>query len=154
MIHPLTRHYSAIRSLPGVVDVQPSKTFAGEGLEIRAKDSLTAAHLDDILADSIKGRAVSFSFPGSKSALSRKDFFPAEEILKDYGSLLKSLPGVSYIDTVSIQLGEMLPAFETAVQVVAEDKAQATFLSEILEPEIAGTKVLVNSRQQALKSGY
>ena len=154
MIHPLTRHYSALRSLPGVLDVQPSKTFNGEGLEIRAKDSLTAARLDDILADSIKGREVSFSFQGPEIVAPKKDFFPAEDILKDYGPLLKSLPGVSYIDTVSIQMGEMLPAFETALQVVADDKAQATFLSEMLEPEIAGTKVLVKGRQQAIKSRH
>lgn len=142
-IHPLTRHYSVLRSLPGVIDVEQVKQVSGEAIQIHTADAFQAAFLDDILADNMGGSPVRFIHDGPEIGIAPKDYYPAEEILKDYGKLLKGIPGVCHLDTVRIEAGEWLPAFETGVKVVACSQADGKFLTELLEPELAGTKIVV-----------
>ncbi len=144
-IHPLTHHYSALGKMPGVVGVQPTQGLQNESITIQAEGAVEAAFLDDILADSIKGYSVEFGFDGPATDVPQKVFYPAEEIVKDYGQLLKNLPGVSHLGTMTINAGEMLPAFETCVEVVTGSKAQAKFVDELLESKLCGTRILVRS---------
>lgn len=133
-----------MRGLPGVVDVQPLQGIAGEGIEILTEDAAQASRLDDVLADTIEGREVRFTYSGPEIAPAPVDFYPAEDIVKDYGSILKSLPGVTHVGTVSVKMGAMLPAFETAIELKTENRSQAYFLSDMLEPEIQGTKLTID----------
>ena len=142
-LHPLTRHYSVLRSLPGVQDVEQIKQVSGEAIQIHTADAFQAAFLDDILADNIGGSPVRFVHDGPEIGIAQKEYYPAEAIIEDYGKLLRGIPGVCHLDTVRIEAGEWLPAFETGVKVVACSKADRQFLSEMLEPEMAGTKIVV-----------
>jgi hypothetical protein len=148
-IHPLTKHYSVLKQLPGVDGVNQLQTATGEAIEIQTTDAVQAQFLDDILADTIGESPVRFSFKGPEIGVAPKPFYPAEEILQDYSPLLKGLPGVSHLDTLAIKCGEWLPAFETAIEVVTDSKADSKFLSEILEPQVSGTKVLIRSEKQS-----
>ena len=144
-----TRHYGVLKQLPGVNGVEQLQTAAGKAIEIQTTDAIQAQFLDDIVADTIADSPVRFSFSGPEIGVAPKPFYPAEEILQDYSSLLKSLPGVSHLGTVSISCGEWLPAFETAIEIVTQSKSDSRFLSEILEPEVSGTKILVRSEKQS-----
>jgi hypothetical protein len=148
-IHPLTRHYSVLKQLPDVIGVDKLQTATGEAIEIQTTDAVQAQFLDDIVADQIGDSPVRFSYSGPEIGVAPKPFYPAEEILQDYGSLLKGLPGVSHIGTVTVKLGEWLPAFETAIEVVTTTKADSQLLSEVLEPQVSGTKVLIRSKGQS-----
>ena len=147
-IHPLTHHYGALRQLPGVVDVTPTQNLKGEGINIQANNAAEADFLDEILADSIKGHNVSITHNGPEIGIPQKDFYPAEEILEDYETLIKALPGVDHLATVSVRCGGMLPAYETAIEVVTESAAQVRLVQELLEPEVAGTQIFVRGAKQ------
>lgn len=147
-IHPLTRHYSALKRLPGVSDVNRLQTADGERIEVKTVDAAEAHFLDEVLADDIRGSKVQFAYQGPEMGVAPKPFYPAEEILRDYGSLLNSLPGVSHLGTVSVKCGEMLPAFETGIEIVTANKADSNLVRDLLEPQISGTKLLVRSEKE------
>lgn len=156
MIHPLTKHYSVLKSIPGVVGVQPTKNADGEGLSIQTETFTQARYLDDVIADSIKGRDVEFNTPSGQVGIPSPgsgDRYCAEDILRDYSQLLKGLPGVTYLGSMDIKVGEMLPAFDSAVEVVTESRSQAQFLGELLEPSVDGTRLLIRAEDQKF-DGY
>ncbi len=124
------------------------RTATGEDIEIATCSADHAFFLDEILADTIGSSEVRFSFQGPETPAAAKPFYPAEEILADYGPLLKSLPGVGAMATITLNVGEWLPAFETGIEIVTSTEAQSQLLNEILEPQVAGTKMLVRSKNQ------
>lgn len=148
MIHPLTQHYSALRRLPGVVAVDTALQGQNECIDIRTEDATEAHFLDTAISDTIKGRDVRFSHAGPEIAPAPRDFYPADEILLDYGRMIKGLPGVTHLGTMTIKCGEWLPAQEKAIEVVAETASEAKLLDELLEDDIAGTSVLVRSEKE------
>ena len=151
-IHPLTRHYSALKQLPGVSDVNRLQTADGERIEVKTVDAAEAHFLDEVLADDIRGSKVQFAYEGPEIGVAPKPFYPADEILRDYGSLLNTLPGVTHLGTVTIKCGEWLPAFETAIEVVTGNKADSELVRDLLEPQISGTQLLVRTEDEKFEN--